>query len=112
MVINNSITLNNVIHEDIFINNSSIVTLKGITNGEITISDGSSCCLQGIHNGDITVNNNCSLQLRGTLNGNLDTHGDTNIYGIVKKSKITGTNIFIHKDAIVNGKRYLSDTSL
>lgn len=112
MIINNSITVNNVTHEDIFINNSSIVTLKGITNGKIIISDNSSCCLQGIHNGDITVNKNCSLQLRGTHNGNIDNYGITDIYGIVKKSKIVGNNIFIHKDAIVNGNRYLSDTSL
>lgn len=112
MIINDSITINDVIHEDIFISNSSDVTLKGITNGKITISDNSSCCLQGIHNGNITVNNNCILQLRGTLNGNLNNHGVTNIYGIVKKSKIVGNNIFIYKDAIVNDNHYLSDASL
>lgn len=112
MIINDSIILNNVTHEDIFISNSSTVTLKGITNGKITISDGSSCYLQGMHNGNIIVNNNCSLKLRGTLNGNLDNNGVTHIYGIVKKSKITGHNIFVHKNAIVNDNRYLSDTSL
>lgn len=97
MTINSSTTVNGIVTEDIFVNNSASAVFNGITNSNIFFSDTSSGLLQGIHNGDLFIDHNCSLKISGILNGT------------IKSTKSVESNVLICKDAVINGKHYLSD---
>jgi hypothetical protein len=112
MIIDKNIVTNKKINENITILNSSDVLLSGITNGNIIVSEKSVCKLHGIHTGNIIIEKHCLCEIVGVFNGNITNYGKTDIFGIIKSSNITGTNIFIHSESIVNEKRYDSDVLL
>lgn len=97
------------ISEDIAISNSSNVILRGIVNGNISVAQNSSLQLHGIVNGSITIDADCNFNLHGTINGNITNFGTTHIYGTAKNCLLSGSNIHIHKNALVNGEEIYFD---
>lgn len=103
--------ISTVLNDDIEVLSSKL-ELKGITTGNIHLSGDSILEHHGIHNGNLYVEKNCSANIRGIFNGSINNHGNTQICGIVNSDSLSGHNIFIHKDSIINGNRYLSDEIL
>lgn len=108
MIITEPTEISNVLNDDIKVLSSKL-KLTGILKGDIYLSDNSTLELIGTHNGNLYVEKNCFANIRGTFNGNINNYGNIHIWGIVNSSSLSGHDIFVHKDSIINNQRYLSD---
>lgn len=109
MIITKNTKLNGVTNEPINVSPNCVLELHGISTGTIKLEPQAKCVLYGIHNGNILVDNAiCSIN--GILNGSIANYGQVDIHGIVKECTFSGNPVLIHQNAIVNNKRYDSDS--
>lgn len=81
----------------------------GIITGNVTVKAGVTYINHGMLCRDVTVEEGGTFYNYGMVTGNVMGEGYTEIWGMVKGYVSTMLSVYIHKDAIINGKRYEED---
>lgn len=84
-------------------------TFNGMITGTITVKSGAEFINCGMLCNDVIVEENAFFMNRGMVIGNIIGEGSAEIWGIVNGRVSSMLNIFIHKDAVINGRRYEVD---
>ena len=79
---------------------------NGMVTGTVTIKSGVKFINHGMLCDDVVVEENGFFFNHGMVNGNVMGEGYAEVWGMVKGYVSSMLKTYIHKDAIVNGKRY------
>ena len=79
---------------------------RGMITGIVTVKNGVKFINHGMLCNDVIVEENAFFYNYGMVNGNVIGEGYVEVWGMVKGYVSSMLKTYIHKDAIVNGKRY------
>ena len=94
--------LQGIYSDDIRIKKNKTLVIRGSMSGDIEVENGATLINYGNISGDI--NNNGHVVNNGNISGDINNKGILEIYGINTGDINTNKNIYIDKNAIVNGK--------
>ena len=81
----------------------------GMITGAVTIKAGATYSNHGMLCDDVIVEKDGVFHNYGMVAGNVMGEGYAEIWGVVKGYVSSMLSTYIHKDAIINGKRYEED---
>lgn len=84
----------------------------GMVTGVVTIKSGVKYINCGMLCNDVIVEEGASFYNHGMVTGNVMGEGYAEIWGMVKGHLSSMINAYVHKDSVINGKRYLDDEKI
>ena len=84
-------------------------TFRGMIAGSVTVKCGAKFVNHGMICKDVIIEEDGFLDNYGMVNGDVIGEGYAEIWGMVKGRVSSMLNAYIHKDAVINGKRFEVD---
>lgn len=82
---------------------------SGMVTGTVTIKSGVKFINRGMICKDVVIEEDASLYNHGMVNGNVIGEGFAEVWGMVNGYLSSMLDVYVHKDAVVNGKKYEFD---
>lgn len=82
---------------------------SGMVTGTVTIKSGVKFINHGMICEDVVIEENASLYNHGMVSGNVIGEGFAEVWGMINGYLSSMLEVYIHKDAVVNGKKYEFD---
>ncbi|WGF40243.1 MULTISPECIES: polymer-forming cytoskeletal protein [Lysinibacillus] len=81
--------------------------ISGLVSGNVQVIEGTELFVSGLISGNLTISQNAYVKVNGMVSGDVNNNGEIDVYGMVT-GNITNFDgiVTIHKDAMVNGKKY------
>ena len=84
-------------------------SFHGMVTGDVTVKTGVTFINHGMLCNDVIVEKGGIFHNRGMVTGNVMGEGYAEIWGMVNGYVSTMLSSYIHRDAVINGKRYKED---
>lgn len=81
------------------------LTIQNIVTENITVINSAELVVLGTVNGNITIESDSSSIIHGTVNGAIYNYGNCKIFGIIN-GNVIGNNIEIDSNAIINKNHF------